>query len=308
MAPLLTKLCTALQGIQDIASADDMDILQAMLNFDGAQHAKPEYVVLPGLRGGVFPADPERPGVVKTVLFQGDCGDPSRQTKAAKSLAGWPAESSEVVAVGLHAPGTGKSKAAMDVLRQHYGFYLDLTTASKDEHWRQAWRSMQCNIEEFSGRLYAAMKVEAASLKQDIPDDSLRPDKAIGLLKPTLADYNEIVAESVKSLQKNLFNQVAAVLLGRAIVLQQALRGRLTPNIWAIFQTTTIASTVFSVCSRIILQNIVVHYTACEIMSALNIDDRRGKPQQFIIFADEFQELAKTRKKYDGSLLCTCVL
>ena len=297
--PLLTSLCDALRGIDELA--DEMDILRVMLNFNGGNHIKPGYVVLPGLRGGVFPADPEQPHKLRAALFRGDCGEPNKSTAAVEALNAWRSEGFEVVAVGIHAPGTGKTKAAMDFLRVEYGFYLDLTDASKDWHWKQAWEGIQLIIKGFSNRLYTAMKVEAKFLGKQVPtvDGSLRVDLAIDALRPLLPNFAATLKKTVELLQANLFNQVAAVLLGRAIVLQQlnnVLKGRLTPNIWAIFQTTSVASDVFVRCSAAVLLHAVPQMTALGIMQ--KVLSFNGQPYHFTVFCDEFQELSKTDKEY----------
>jgi hypothetical protein len=265
---VLGALKTAVSIVADgqTPDLDDMDILTVMINANRSaqdQIPKPGYVNRPGVKPGTFPADPENPERVSDLLFPGDCSDPKAVSDAVTDLEKWLLQNSnEFVAACVFPPGCGKSKAVFDTLRRNFGIYLDLTTGHHDASWRQAVTNMDGSIRDFGNRLY-------------------RKDNVFEL--------------ACTNLQDSLRNQIHTVLLARLLVLmklKEALGTRLTPNIWAIYQTTEAAADAFIDCTAAIRKKQVARDLLETTLRALKIG-------RFPVFCDEFQVLVAFPKEHN---------
>jgi hypothetical protein len=134
---------------------------------------------------------------------------------------------------GVCVRGYGKSKALLDVLRRNYGIHLDLSTESRDGDWKSTVDNMKVTVADFNQRLTREKQRDGSR------------------------SIEQVVDAAFASFESSLRGQVDAVLLGHMVVLIKlhgVLGELLTPNIWALYQTTTAASYVFRSCTRAILQ------------------------------------------------------
>ena len=318
--PQLMELCDVLNKLSEgAASASKQDILWTMINTISPGAEKHSgFLELAGAKAGAFPTHPEKSEmpVVSGILFDGDCDKSDEMTAAHDALEGWLRQSNRAVAVCVNAPGTGKSKAAVDLLRQYFGFYLDLSDDSRDEQWKFAWEQIKLTIQkgdiESRYKKMITLALEKGSTEKVDEEVSLTgvavaSDEQVAQAEGKGWQF-ELVKKTVRSLQVSLFSQIAAVLLGRAVTLyrlREALGPQLTPEIWAIFQTTHAASEVFSVCTDIIKKRRVYKLTAATLMQRV-VSFLRGSELvllggqifRFPVFSDEFQVLA-SEKNHD---------
>ena len=248
---------------------------------DPIEHAQLGRVAKTLLNEKVIPCKPAEPSHPSMLMICGDCENPAGKSPAlTKMLEYLTGKTDQGQCLVINAPGTGKSKALLDILRYHFGILLDLSTTTQDVQWSLAWAGIQKSANNFVTRLEAC--------------------------------HND-VALAISSLKRSVTNQTGTVILSRLISLMwlkqqfESKNKTLTPADWLRFQLIERRKDgLFRQLDRIIWQKNIA-----ESMIEDVIKECVGS-EPFVIISDEFHVLQQIKQGHPHEqgteIVVSCVL